>query len=1361
MTTTKRNLYRLKSTTYPINSYPFEAFYDGSWCNVERLRIKDGKITTHFEHHGFVTEEKVPVSDFRMRSRKANSFDCTFFLRPGIDVCVFSSDPTETDSCQESLQPAWIDGKINSVERKPHELRCTCKFYVSLNGVHHPVGARKNMAYGEMSELSLDNIAILQQLDRKPCEDGCFRWISSKDCPSKDEARLFRGQFMYDVSWLLVTSTLKGVEFEISSAQDKMLYRVLDGGSDMCLGSGKIVKAINFKFEDGFSRPNVRTFVLELSTKISIQDKIVNFEPFVDPEEDGLAYLSPYDPLFLRRSKRRNTQPERFVSDGGFVRVQSCLPRAKPEKKGNWEEAESFSKGLLESDSDCSIHSYFSEHDSMNNSESKVSEPSTKPQLGEPDTAKNIKRTCITPFTEERCDTNTACERPTDDEGFNGPIQHHNYPRKQKNWWLNYYETWTRHRTPLEENHKRDETTSAPRRLLEEKVLFGKVEQSNKRVKSSMMQSATSKTNTFSVDPLPSNNEDTVLYQEDHVVNHKENGHTVSFNHARGGSSGNQKENMSTRKNKEVVKRLKKKGSSKEYSKSSFLSRKEMYDDGRTYRKKFITASEYYEIIERCMKNIDSQIEKHQEPAVYLWEKIVSNQQWKLPRTPPSSDLVEDPELEDLWKEMEMSRDLYHTHEESLADVSVTVNKPSVDARHSCQHEYVMNEEIGAICRLCRSVGTEIRYILPPFMERTCRMRSMEYDETKLSGGNTDLDLDLFVKPASSKEKSIQEENVNVRTLIPDLWNKLHTHQKSAFEFLWKNIAGSLIPAGMGVSLGRTGGCVISHSPGAGKTLLIISFLLSYLKLFPGKRPLILCPKTILHTWYKEFKKWGVSVPVYQIRARRCYLNDRKIQKGSSGGELKVNRDVMHTVDCLEKLQKWHERSSVLLMSYSAFTSIVKGNLTFKHWSYMARILRESPGLLILDEGHNPRGNQSMLRKSLMQINTEKRILLSGTLFQNNFEEYFNTLCLARPGFISEVLRALDPRRHRYGKDCYRIYKEKRARKLFVEMISNRINSKVDEERRKGLNLLKKLTNDFIDVYESGASERLPGLKSYKLLFKPTLMQQEFLAMLQKDGSHRKFSLELELLVTFVSIHPWLVSTTTCSGQYYSTDVLEELKQYKLDIKKGSKVRFVVNLVRRCNIKNEKVLIFCRNHAPIKLFVDIFHKIFSWEKGEQVLELHGEQESFERSRVIDQFEEPGSSSKVLLASICACSEGISLTAASRVVLLDPEWNPSKTKQAVARAFRPGQERVVHVYQLLLSGTLDENKQGRNTWKERISRMLIVGAGKEDSSSRQVEDVDDEVLKDIMDEDHGESIHMIMKDDEKLPGCSVRSCDVFS
>jgi DNA repair and recombination protein RAD54 and RAD54-like protein len=85
--------------------------------------------------------------------------------------------------------------------------------------------------------------------------------------------------------------------------------------------------------------------------------------------------------------------------------------------------------------------------------------------------------------------------------------------------------------------------------------------------------------------------------------------------------------------------------------------------------------------------------------------------------------------------------------------------------------------------------------------------------------------------------------------------------------------------------------------------------------------------------------------------------------------------------------------------------------------------------------------------------------------------------------------------------------------------------------------------------------------------------------------------------------------------------------------------------------------------------------------------------------VIDKFEDRRGSSKILLASIRACAEGISLTAASRVIFLDFDWTPSKTKHAIALTFWPGQVILVYVYHLLMTGSMEEDKYRRTIWKQ--------------------------------------------------------------
>jgi SNF2 family DNA or RNA helicase len=63
--------------------------------------------------------------------------------------------------------------------------------------------------------------------------------------------------------------------------------------------------------------------------------------------------------------------------------------------------------------------------------------------------------------------------------------------------------------------------------------------------------------------------------------------------------------------------------------------------------------------------------------------------------------------------------------------------------------------------------------------------------------------------------------------------------------------------------------------------------------------------------------------------------------------------------------------------------------------------------------------------------------------------------------------------------------------------------------------------------------------------------------------------------------------------------------------------------------------------------------------------------------------------RVFLISLKAGGYGLNLTAADHVILADPWWNPAVEAQAVDRAHRLGQQRVVHAFRLATRGTVEE------------------------------------------------------------------------
>ena len=116
----------------------------------------------------------------------------------------------------------------------------------------------------------------------------------------------------------------------------------------------------------------------------------------------------------------------------------------------------------------------------------------------------------------------------------------------------------------------------------------------------------------------------------------------------------------------------------------------------------------------------------------------------------------------------------------------------------------------------------------------------------------------------------------------------------------------------------------------------------------------------------------------------------------------------------------------------------------------------------------------------------------------------------------------------------------------------------------------------------------------------------------------------------------------------------------------------------------------------------------NWIRGVQVLRLDGNTAMEAREIIIHQFNN-SDEAKFLFVSIRACGEGINLTGASRVVILDIPWNPSITFQAISRAFRIGKKKKVFSYRLVVANALEEEIHRASLDKEVLSKMFFDGS----------------------------------------------------
>ncbi|KAI0537412.1 SNF2 family N-terminal domain-containing protein [Xylaria digitata] len=88
--------------------------------------------------------------------------------------------------------------------------------------------------------------------------------------------------------------------------------------------------------------------------------------------------------------------------------------------------------------------------------------------------------------------------------------------------------------------------------------------------------------------------------------------------------------------------------------------------------------------------------------------------------------------------------------------------------------------------------------------------------------------------------------------------------------------------------------------------------------------------------------------------------------------------------------------------------------------------------------------------------------------------------------------------------------------------------------------------------------------------------------------------------------------------------------------------------------------------------------------------------------------------RVLLCSLRCGALGLNLTAASRVVILEPFWNPFVEEQAIDRVHRLTQTVDVIVYKLTVENTVEERILGLQEKKRLLAATAIEGGAKKES-----------------------------------------------
>lgn len=135
--------------------------------------------------------------------------------------------------------------------------------------------------------------------------------------------------------------------------------------------------------------------------------------------------------------------------------------------------------------------------------------------------------------------------------------------------------------------------------------------------------------------------------------------------------------------------------------------------------------------------------------------------------------------------------------------------------------------------------------------------------------------------------------------------------------------------------------------------------------------------------------------------------------------------------------------------------------------------------------------------------------------------------------------------------------------------------------------------------------------------------------------------------------------------------------------------------------KGEKVLVVSQWLDPLEKAVEELRKRLP---GVGLIELNGSVNIKERHHNVKQFQEDPTI-KVAFISLLSSCEGITLTKANNVIILDQWFNCAKTEQMADRVHRISQEKDVNIYHMMMKNTIELGVQKLVEKKHDLAEVL--------------------------------------------------------
>lgn len=320
---------------------------------------------------------------------------------------------------------------------------------------------------------------------------------------------------------------------------------------------------------------------------------------------------------------------------------------------------------------------------------------------------------------------------------------------------------------------------------------------------------------------------------------------------------------------------------------------------------------------------------------------------------------------------------------------------------------------------------------------------------------------------------------------------------------------------------------------------------------------------------------------------------------------------------------------------------------------------RLSFAIAVYDEAHAFRNNTSLLYQAVLKIHADFPIALTGTPMVNALDELWTLMSVLNPALLGDY-------------------------ETFQNNFIHPINVNLQDEHTA---ILRKLVAPyFLRRLRGDVLDSLPERQDEQVWCDMTEVQA---ACYEEEQS---------------KMRNLLMDAEQANNRIVVLAAITRLRRLacspKLEHKEGDsgKVQEVFDRLEELRGTDHKVLLF----SEFTSFLDVIAEEME-QRGWTYDLLTGQ--SRDRESIVKHFQQTPSC-QFFLVSLKAGGEGLNLTEADYVFLLDPWWNHAAEEQAIARAHRSGQRRSVMVYRFITRDSLEEQIQKVQDKKDDLVNAII-------------------------------------------------------